>query len=196
MLVNSIDSATGANQSAVVTTLMMTERRVNVLHYATSLSGVTHASEFRQMDLSLHHSFIWIQVNNSLSNLKENNDQTRDSEHSRGPFILPGKKKKGLKFNLEISTAKRNLYWANERTLSFGVWSQQGEERCPTLIGGSIANKTIQLQCTDWPFVSIVQIIPPTFILINFNWTACVLGSSCNSGQCSEDAEADLINLT
>lgn len=105
-------------------------------------------------------------------------------------------RKKGLKFNLEISTAKRNLYWANGRTLSFGVWSQQGEERCPTLIGGSTANKTIQLQCTDWPFVSIVQIIPPTFILINFNWTACVLGSSCNSGQCSEDAEADLINLT
>ena len=31
-------------------------------------------------------------INNSLSNLKENNDQNRDSQHSRGPFILLGKK--------------------------------------------------------------------------------------------------------
>lgn len=117
MLVNSIDSATGANQSAVVTTLMMTERRVNVLHYATSLSGVTHASEFRQMDLSLHHSFIWIQVNNSLSNLKENNDQTRDSEHSRGPFILPGKKKKAL-----------NLIWKSARLRE--IFTEQMSVHC------------------------------------------------------------------
>lgn len=35
-----------------LTTLMMTERGVNMLHYASSLSGVTHASEFRQMDLA------------------------------------------------------------------------------------------------------------------------------------------------
>lgn len=31
-------------------------------------------------------------INNSPSNLKENNDQNRDSQHSRGPFILLGKK--------------------------------------------------------------------------------------------------------
>lgn len=60
----------------------------------------------------------------------------------------------------------------------------------------SIANTTIQSQRTDWLFVSIVQINPPTFILINSNWTGCVGGSSsASSGHCSEDTEADLITL-
>lgn len=77
----------------------------------------------------------------------------------------------------------------------FGIWSQQGEEMCPTLIGSSIANKTIQSRSADWLFVSVVQIIPPAFILINFNWTGCVLGSSGNSGQCSETRETDFITL-
>lgn len=75
-----------------LTTLMMTERGVNMLHYASSLSGVTHASEFDKWTSRLTTASFESKINNSPSNLKENNDQNRDSQHSRGPFILLGKK--------------------------------------------------------------------------------------------------------
>lgn len=57
------------SQRRLPTTLMMTDRRVNTLHYASSLSGVTHTSDFRQIDFawpqfdlkagSMIHSSTW-----------------------------------------------------------------------------------------------------------------------------------------
>ena len=87
-------------------TLMMTERGVNTLHYASSLSGVTRSGEFRRADLSPRDGFIWIRINNSLSNLKENNDQNRDFSALQRTFYFAWQEI-GLKLNLEISMAKK-----------------------------------------------------------------------------------------
>ena len=87
-------------------TLMMTERGVNTLHYASSLSGVTRSGEFRRADLSPRDGFIWIRINNSLSNLKENNDQNRDFSALQRTFYFAWQEI-GLKLNLEISMAEK-----------------------------------------------------------------------------------------
>lgn len=69
---------------------------VNTLHYASSLSAEARAGEFlHKWTFHLHNSFIWIQINNSLSNLKENNDQNGDYNTLSTPedlFFLLGKK--------------------------------------------------------------------------------------------------------
>lgn len=63
-------------------------------------------ASFNKWTSRLHNSFNWILINNSLSNLKESNDQNRDSQHSRGPFSLAWQEI-GLKLNLEISMAEK-----------------------------------------------------------------------------------------
>lgn len=52
-------------------------------------------ASFDKWTSHLHNSFIWIQINNSLSKPKENNDPNgglQYFQYSRGPFLLLGKK--------------------------------------------------------------------------------------------------------
>ena len=138
-----------------MTTLMMTERGVNTLHYASSLSGVMHAGELRQMDL-LPSQQLHLNVNQYFSLRPERKQRSKQGlQYSRQlqetvsfswarnwPWIefenQHGlKKKKGKIFTKQMSIH------------CLEVPGVSGERRGVRLIGRSVANKTIQLCSSD-----------------------------------------------
>lgn len=136
------------------------------------------------MNLSRCGSFICIQINNRLSNLKENK-QNRDCERTRGLLILLGNK---LVLNLIWKSTQQTKVFTNPMRVHCLLLSVVRGERKgvqpPT--ENSIGYKTSLLgrwMWVDWMIETNNQIIPQTVILINFCGTGCVTKSCIKNGQ-------------
>lgn len=125
------------------------------------------------MNLSRCGGFIWIQINNCLT---ENNEQNRDCQRTRDLFILLGNK---LVLNLIWkSTQLTKIFTKPMRVHCLLLSVVSGERKGvqpPT--ENSIGNKTSLLgrwMWLDWMIETNNQIIPKTFILINFCEAGCI----------------------
>lgn len=87
----------------------MTDRRANTLHYASSLSGVTHASDF-----STNGPLAWPQLDLKAGSMIRSStcEKTtiKTGNTSAREDLLFSLREIGFKFNLEISAANKNLY--------------------------------------------------------------------------------------
>lgn len=151
----------------------------------------TGARLFRQMNLSRRRGFIWIQINNCLSNLKENNDQNRDSEHYRGLFTLPGNK---LVLNLIWKSTELTKIFTKPMRVHCLLLSLVSRERrgVQPLTENSIANNSSLFIWVDWTIETNNQIMAQTFVLINFCGAGCVNKTPFNNGQCLETGKIPL----
>lgn len=133
----------------------------------------TGARLFRQMNLSHHRGFVWIQINNCLSNLKENNDQTRDS---RGLFTLLGNK---LVLDLIWKSTQLTKIFTKAMRVHCLLLPLVRRERCPA--------SDWKFYCQQNQFIDVArlddcnQIIPQTFLLINFFRASGVKKSGFNN---------------